>query len=120
MVFNSSPAGRAVARRAKNEHIFCVGWHAFVHWPARPGESPRPVPLTDAAGASVANDLADGQEVEILSWRPRAREGVSYQIRRLADGSEWWIAALHLRREAQVDPPSRSGPAPDSTGARTP
>jgi hypothetical protein len=32
------------------------------------------------------NDLADGQEVEIASWRPRWRDGLSYQIRRLSDG----------------------------------
>ena len=54
MVFNNSPAGRASARRAKNEQVFCVGWHAFVHWPQRPGESLRPVPLTDGAGVSLA------------------------------------------------------------------
>jgi hypothetical protein len=56
--------------------------------------------MTDDSGAAVGNDLTDGQEVEILSWRPRSREGLSYQIRRLSDRSEWWIAATYLRRGA--------------------
>jgi len=60
--------------------------------------------MTDAAGQRLANDLADGQEVEILSWRPRAREGLTYQIRRLSDGTEWWIAAVYLRRSPDVRP----------------
>ena len=56
--------------------------------------------MTDDSGAPLGNDLSDGQEVEILSWRPRSREGVSYEVRRLSDGSEWWIAATYLRRRA--------------------
>ncbi len=56
--------------------------------------------MIDASGTAVANDLADGQEVEIVSWRPRSRDGLSYQIRRLSDGSEWWITATFLRRAA--------------------
>jgi hypothetical protein len=103
MAFNNSPMVRASARRAKTEHVFCVGWHAFVHWPERVGQPLGPVPLLDATGRVLANDLADGQEVEIVSWRPRAREGVTYQIRRLTDGTEWWIAAIHLRRGREAD-----------------
>jgi hypothetical protein len=56
--------------------------------------------MIDGTGAPVGNDLADGQEVEILSWRPRSREGLVYQILRLSDRSEWWIAATYLRRAA--------------------
>ena len=63
--------------------------------------------MTDGAGAAVFNDLTDGQEVEILSWRPRSREGLSYQIRRLSDGSEWWLAATYLRRLAVPAPVGR-------------
>ncbi len=58
----------------------------------------------DATGQPLANDLADGQQVEILSWRPRSREGLLYQIRRTADGSEWWIGAQYLRKHAIADP----------------
>jgi hypothetical protein len=60
--------------------------------------------MIDAAGKPVANDLADGQEVEIVSWRPRAREGVAYQVRRSADGSEWWIAVQYLRSLREAPP----------------
>jgi len=70
----------------------------FVHWPPRDGQPPGPVPLTDTNGQPLANDLADGQEVEIVAWRPRSREGLLYQVRRLADGNEWWIGAHCLRR----------------------
>jgi hypothetical protein len=103
MQFNRSPFHSA-PRRAKKAPVFCVGWHAFVNWPQAAGTTPSPVPMTDAAGKSVANDLADGQEVEIVSWRPRAREGVAYQIRRSADGSEWWIAVQYLRRLREAQP----------------
>jgi hypothetical protein len=78
-------------------------WHACVHGPQLGGQPLGPVPLQDAAGRILANDLADGQEVEIVSWRPRAREGVAYQIRRLTDGTEWWIGAIYLRRRRHTD-----------------
>jgi hypothetical protein len=74
-----------------------------VHWPLPAGHIRGPVPLTDASGNALPNDLADGQEVEILSWRPRSREGLTYQIRRLGDGSEWWIGAAYLRRQRQAE-----------------
>ena len=51
-------------------------------------------------GAVLPNELADGQQVEILSWRPRSRDGLLYQIRRIADGCEGWIGAQHLRQDA--------------------
>jgi hypothetical protein len=104
MAFNNSPMARASIRRAKTGHVFCVGWHAFVHWPQRAGQPLGPVPLRDATGRILANDLADGQEVEIVSWRPRAREGVAYQIRRLTDSTEWWIGASYLRSRREADP----------------
>jgi hypothetical protein len=75
-----------------------------VHWPPRPGShGPEPVPLLDTNGKPLGNDLVDGQEVEIVAWLPRAREGVVYQVRRAADGSEWWIGAQYLRRHARAD-----------------
>jgi hypothetical protein len=91
-------------RRPKNAPVFSIGWHAFVNWPQPAGQTPSPVPMTDAAGKPMANDLADGQEVEIVSWRPRAREGVAYQVRRSIDGSEWWIAVEYLRRLRDAPP----------------
>lgn len=103
MRFSRSPFASA-PRRPKKDPVFCVGWHAFVNWPQAGCTTPSPVPMTDAAGKSVANDLADGEEVEIVSWRPRAREGVAYQVRRSADGSEWWIGVQYLRRLREAPP----------------
>jgi hypothetical protein len=96
----------AASRPSKNELVIGVGFRAFVNWLPGSGQSGRPVPMTDGSGAQVGNDLTDGQEVEILSWRPRSRDGLSYQIRRLSDGSEWWIAATYLRRRAADGSPS--------------
>ena len=102
MAFDNLPPSKPAPRRAKNQPVFCVGWRAFVHWPQRS----TPVPLVDSAGQPLANDLVDGQEVEIVSWRPRSREGLLYQVRRRTDGSEWWIGAIYLRRQPQaVEPP---------------
>jgi hypothetical protein len=102
--FDNLPPSRPAPRRAKNAPVFCVGWRAFVHWPARGPEALAPVPLMDASGKPLANDLVDGQQVEIVSWRPRSREGLVYQIRRVEDGSEWWIGAQYLRRQPVAEP----------------
>jgi hypothetical protein len=109
MLFDNLPTSKPAARRSKSEPIFGVGWHAYVNWPQPACQLPRPVPMTDAAGKPLANDLADGQEVEILSWRPRAREGLAYQVRRLGDGSEWWIAAVYLRCRREAHPAADNG-----------
>jgi hypothetical protein len=103
MAFDNLPPSKPAPRRARTEPIFCVGWRAFVHWPLRGPQTLGPVPLTDVNGKPLANDLIDGQQVEIVSWRPRSREGLVYQIRRLADGSEWWIGAQYLRREPAAE-----------------
>jgi hypothetical protein len=89
-----------MSRRGKSGPIFCVGWKAFVHWPSPLGQPTGGVPLTDVNGAPLPNDLADGQQVEIVSWRPRSSTGLSYQIRRVADGGEGWLGASHLRKQA--------------------
>jgi len=94
MGYRSSPF-----QPAKNEFIVGVGWHVYVNGSLTPDQARRPAPMTNGGGHPVANELADGQEVEILSWKPRSHDGVLYQIRRLSDGSEWWVAAKHLRRD---------------------
>lgn len=111
MAFDHLPASKPAARRAKKEPVFGVGWRAFVHCPSNDGQSGL-VPLVDAGGKPLANDLVDGQEVEIVSWRPRSREGLTYQIRRLRDGSEWWIGAGYLRRQQQAAADAVSAAAP--------
>ena len=105
----------AATRPAKNELIIGVGSRAYVNWSPVTGNTARPVPMIDGSGNQIGNDLVDGQEVEILSWQPRSRAGVSYQIRRLSDGRDWWIAAKYLRRR-----PTRGSAderAPDAAGA---
>lgn len=87
-------------RRTKDGLVFGIGGRAFVHWPHLPGTPLSPVPMIDGSGTALYNDLVDGQEVEILSWRPNSREGVMYQVRRCHDRSEWWISATYLRRTA--------------------
>ena len=94
MAYRSVPA----ARPAKNELIIGVGWRAYINWSSVPGRTEQPVPMIDAAGNQIGNDLVDGQEVEIVSWQPRSRTGLSYQVRRISDGTDWWIAAKYLRR----------------------
>lgn len=100
MAFENLPASKPMPRRMKKPQIFCVGWRAFVNWPSAVAPAGEPVPLTDLTGKPMANDLADGQQIEIVSWRPRSREGLLYQVRRVADGTEWWIEAKYLRRQA--------------------
>ena len=100
MAFDRLPTSKLKELHKKNNPVFCVGWRAFVHWPRQGIETHGPVPAMDASGQPLVNDLADGEPVEILAWQPRSRDGVLYQIRRVADESEWWIRAQHLRRHA--------------------
>lgn len=72
-----------------------------MNWPPTVDTVARPVPAMNRDGNALDSDLADGQEVEILSWHPRSRGGLLYEIRRVGDGREWWIAAVHLRRTNQ-------------------
>lgn len=97
-------------RLAKNELVVGVGSRAFVNWFPAAGAAEGGVPMQDGNGARLINDLCDGEEVEILSWLPRSRDGLSYQIRRLRDGSEWWIASIYLRRGAVAAPAAPAKP----------
>jgi hypothetical protein len=75
--------------------MLAVGWHAFVNGPK---ELRDPILTTLGDGKPVQNNLVDGEEVEVLGWRPRTLDGIRYQIRRLSDGHEWWICAPFLRK----------------------
>ena len=102
---------KAQPQRRKSVTVFCVGWRAFVNLP-QPAGAAASLPMTDAAGNPLANDLADGEEVEIISWRPRPRENATYQIRRSTGGSEGWVEVDYLRR-------SRVAPAPAQAASVT-
>jgi hypothetical protein len=82
----------------------------FVHWPQCAEHEQGPVPLLGWDEKLLKNDLRDGQEVEILSWRPNSRRGPLYQVRRLADKSEWWIDAVYLRNRREAGAPVRPAP----------
>jgi len=103
MAFDRLPSSKLTELRKKNNPVFCVGWRAFVHWPSQGPGTSGIVPVTDVNGQPLISDLADGEPVEILAWRPRSCAGLLYQIKRLADSSEWWIRAQNLR--------SRAGPS---------
>lgn len=100
--YSHLPPSRPAPKRRKSEKIFGIGSRAFVHWTPPAGQPPSPVPMVDGAGQPIHNDLCDGQEVEILSWRPGAREGVLYQVCRRSDRTEWWISVEYLRRDAEA------------------
>jgi hypothetical protein len=106
--------------KPKTDMVVGIGAHAFINWAPPDGTTRRGVPMIDGSGATIANDLCDGEEVEILSWRPRSREGLSYQVRRMRDGREWWIAAIYLRRlpSARGVGASSAAPTADKDGAR--
>src|SRR6185369_15143139 len=94
MRFESSRPRGIISPRA-TQVILAVGQRAFVH---HPGDSPYPVAMTDDQGVPAAAALRDGDEVEILAWRPRGSTGTRYRVRRPADGANGWLAATELRR----------------------
>ncbi len=104
-------------RASKNELVIGVGSRAYVNWHPGTGDT-RGVPMMDGSGVQLSNDLRDGEEVEILSWLPRSREGLTYQIRRMKDRSEWWIAATYLRRAAVAPPPALVAAATGETSGQ--
>jgi hypothetical protein len=94
---------KPTARLAKGDLVLCVGRHAYVNATEETKRLRTGIPATDLAGESVTNNLRDGQEVEIVAWRPFARHGLSYQVRRLSDNRECWLLAIHLRRTPDVE-----------------
>ncbi|HYD46927.1 MAG TPA: hypothetical protein VEB21_01200 [Terriglobales bacterium] len=102
MTFRNTQSMRAPSRRATPAPVYCVGSRAFVNWHSSdPSVATKPVPATDPHGKSIETDFVDGDEVEVLAWRPRGREGASYQVRRLRDGNECWLWVDILRTTRQ-------------------
>ena len=95
MAYSKTQAARQPRKSSTHGLILAVGGRAFVNM--RPSPAPALqaefVPLIDDRGNPIDNDLEDGQEVEIVAWRPKTRQGLAYLIRRLSDGREWWSAA---------------------------
>ena len=93
--------------------VLAVGQRAFVN---HPSDSPYPVAMTDDQGLPAPASLRDGDEVEILAWRPRGSTGTRYRVRRHADGANGWLAAAELRRTAVLSAPSAPSPSEPSRG----
>jgi hypothetical protein len=102
MAFYRSQGPRQAAISFKDQLLLAIGHHAFIHLPKRPGVrddgfAPQTI---ETKKTRSPNDLKDGQEVEVIAWRPQSAQGVTYHIRRLSDGGEWWIRAFYLRKTA--------------------
>jgi hypothetical protein len=113
MRFESSRQRGIVSPRA-TPMILAVGQRAFVH---HPGDSAYPIAMTDDQGLPAAAAMRDGDEVEILAWRPRGSTGTRYRVRRHADGANGWLAATELRRTA-VRPAPATAEAPSQPSPR--
>jgi hypothetical protein len=113
MRFESSRSPGVVAPRPK-QVVLAVGQRAFVH---HPGDGPYPVAMTDEHGLPAPAALRDGDEVEILAWRPRGSTGTRYRVRRHTDGAHGWLAATELRRTA-VRPAPSTAEASSQTSSR--
>ena len=111
MRFESSRQRGVVAPRA-TQVVLAVGQRVFVH---HPGDSPYPVAMTDDQGLPAAAAMRDGDEVEILAWRPRGSAGTRYRVRRHADGAHGWLAATELRRTAVRPAPATAEASPQPT-----
>ncbi len=95
--FSSAP--QSIQTRNK-ELLIAIGRRAFINAARSERVGEQNVPLNDEQGHPLPNDLRDGEEVEILAWNPRSLGGLTYQVRRVADGQEWWVRPLYLRVES--------------------
>ena len=108
MRFESSRS--RVAVRA-TQVVLAVGQRAFVN---HPSDSPYPIAMTDDQGLPAPASMLDGDEVEILAWRPRGSTGTRYRVRRHTDGAHGWLAAGELRRTAVRPAPAEPTEAAQS------
>jgi hypothetical protein len=110
MGFGSSRS-RTVGAPRGSKVVLAVGQLVFIN----PGDARRPVSLTDEHGVPAATMLSDGDEVEIIAWRPRGSTGTRYRVRRRACGTDGWLAAEELRATAaRPVPADATAPEPPS------
>jgi hypothetical protein len=96
--------------------VLAVGRRVYV---ARSEDGPARVTLTDDAGAKDLATLTDGNEVEILAWRPRG-SGTRYQVRSTGDGREGWLAVGNLRGTPLAVSRAATARAPSVTASALP
>ncbi len=87
---------RPSSEQSSGQLILSVGRHAYLHLPPSGEETGDFTPFGWEAETSQVGELQDGQEVEIIAWRPAAG-GHFYQVRRISDCREWWARATCLR-----------------------
>jgi hypothetical protein len=92
--------------------VLAVGRRVFINRPGTTG----PVSLTDEHGIPAATVLSDGDEVEIVAWRPRGASGTRYRVRSRPSGADGWLGAEELRATASRPIPEPSAPASAPTG----
>lgn len=108
MSFMSFPQGpRRGARPARARGpVFAVGQRVRVQLTERDHAS---VTLNDEAGGRVGS-LANGEEVEIVGWRPSGSDGARYQVCARDRGLEGWLGAVCLRDPAATAAPRVAAP----------
>jgi hypothetical protein len=102
MAYYKSQMPRQTSLSFKNQLLLAIGRHAFVHLPPSGATHGDFLPFGVDPGARAGGVLKDGQEVEIIAWRPLAPQGLAYQVRRLSDRREWWAKAICLRQSASA------------------
>jgi len=109
MSFVSFPQGsrRGPAPVRVRRPVFAVGQRVCVQLSER--GHPR-VRLNDEAGAHVLGSLADGEQVEILGWRPSGSHGPRYQVRATDGGLQGWLEVGCLRDPRAVTAPDPQTP----------
>ena len=106
MAYNRSPLPRQSAPSLRNELVLAVGGRAYINLPDPDPRRAGYVPMLGDDPTPNETGLSEGQEVEILAWRPQARHGLSYQVRRLADGRQCWLLSRYLSKTPQVATPA--------------
>ncbi len=101
-----SPSFRRPSPARARGPVLAVGRRVYV---ARSQDGPARVTLTDDAGANALATLADGNEVEILAWRPRG-SGTRYRVRSTRDGLEGWLGVGNLRSARSAVSPTPTAP----------
>ena len=99
MTFQKTWTPKQAAPSFKNQLILSIGRRAFVNLPGSGAELGDFTPF-GTAPAAAEKDPSDGQEVEIISWRPMGPQGLSYQVQRVSDRRQWWAKATCLRTSA--------------------
>jgi len=107
------PRNPSISRRPSRAiPVIAVGQRVFVNCPGGLSGS---VALSDENGKLLSTvHLADGDEVEVVAWRPRVAGEALYRVRAPSSGADGWLATVNLRT-ALVPLPAPEPPAEQAT-----